>query len=321
MPVPPATLTELERLPAKVERLLVDGTPKEVLACRITVAGLRKMAHDANLAFDTQLRCSAGRQLLDHRLGEMCAQYLRRGHPKKVAGGDHLGLTDIVKNKSQSSRCQQIAKIPISEVRRYHQHCFKQQVEISDQGLSEFVNRPDEWHKKLWGRNPGYPSPTGTREWYTPKEAFDAMGVTFDLDVCSPGREVVPWIPAKKHYTKLEDGLKQPWYGCVWMNPPFGLRHGILDWINKFIEHQNGVALVPDFTYTEWWQHLIRNADAVLHVSPKIHFEPQHAGGGNALGSTLVAIGPTGVRALQKAERAGRGVCCYRRRVDCSSSR
>ena len=24
-------------------------------------------------------------------------------------------------------------------------------------------------------------------EWYTPKSVFDALGVGFDLDVCSPG--------------------------------------------------------------------------------------------------------------------------------------
>jgi hypothetical protein len=228
-----------------------------------------------------------------------------------------LRLKDIVRNKSQSSRCQDIAKVPIEEVRQYHQHCFKHQIEITDTGLYEWVSRPAqgaldyhrsvEWHKK-------FTSPTATGEWYTPQEVFDAMAIEFDIDVASPGRKVVPWIPAKKHYTKRDDGLKQPWYGCVWANPHFGLRHGILDWINKFIEHGDGVALVPDYTSAGWWQHLVGNADAVLHVSPKIKFEPQH-GGGNALGSTLVAIGPTGVRALQNAERAGRGVCCYRRRV------
>jgi DNA N-6-adenine-methyltransferase (Dam) len=312
----------LERLPALVERLLAEGTPKEIRASRLSVETLRRMAKEAQLGFEAELRCAAARQLLDHRLGEMCQHFLRRGRPKKVADGDHLRLTDIVKNKTQSSRCQEIAKVPISEARRYHQHCLKHQIEITDAGLFEFVNEPGqsalkwhrsgEWHKEQWAKNPGYPSPTATGEWYTPKELFDAMGIEFAIDVASPGRKVVPWIPAKKHYTKRHNGLKQPWYGCIWMNPQFGVRHGIVHWINKFIEHGDGVALVPDFTSTEWWQHLVRHADAVLHVSPKIQFEPQH-GGGNALGSTLVAIGPTGVRALQNTERAGRGVCLLRR--------
>ncbi len=41
-----------------------------------------------------------------------------------------------------------------------------------------------------------------SNEWYTPPRVFDAMpGVAFDLDVASPGREIVPWIPAREHIT------------------------------------------------------------------------------------------------------------------------
>src|ERR1051326_2387145 len=91
----PALLTLLERLPALVERLLVEGTPKEIRASRIVVGTLRKMAKEAQLGFEAELRCAAARQLLDHRLGEMCQHFLRRGRPKKVVDGDHLRLTDI----------------------------------------------------------------------------------------------------------------------------------------------------------------------------------------------------------------------------------
>ena len=194
----PALLTELERLPAIVERLLVEGTPKEIRALRISAQMLRRMAKEAQLAFEAELRCAAARQLLDHRLGEMCRRFLRRGRPKKVADGDHLRLTDIVKNKTQSSRCQEIAKVPISEARRYHQHCFKHQIEITDAGLYEWVNRPAQgalnWHRPVdWHAEPNNPSPTATGEWYAPQEIFDAMGIVFDIDVASPGRNVVPW--------------------------------------------------------------------------------------------------------------------------------
>src|SRR5207248_10808684 len=102
--------TELERLLAKIVRLLVDGTPEEIRASRISVETLRRMAKEAQLGFEAELRCAAARQLLDHRLGQMCARFLRRGRPKKVADGDHLRLTDIVKNKTQSSRCRKSRK-------------------------------------------------------------------------------------------------------------------------------------------------------------------------------------------------------------------
>jgi hypothetical protein len=54
------------------------------------------------------------------------------------------------------------------------------------------------------------------------EKVFTAMGVEFDMGVASPGRDNVPWIPAKQHLTHAEDGLTTPWHGFVWCNPPYG---------------------------------------------------------------------------------------------------
>jgi hypothetical protein len=157
---------------------------------------------------------------------------------------------------------------------------------------------------------------TTSTEWLTPKEIFDALAVEFEVDVCSPGRRFTPWIPATTFYTKRDDGLKQLWRGFVWLNPPYGKRNNVMAWIEKFVSHGDGVALVPDFTSTEWWQYLTGNADAILFTKPKVQFLPRSGeGGGNALGSTLVAIGKKGVQALRNAECNGRGICFYRRRI------
>ena len=37
-------------------------------------------------------------------------------------------------------------------------------------------------------------------EWYTPPEVFDALGVHFDLDPCSPGAGK-SFVPADRHLT------------------------------------------------------------------------------------------------------------------------
>lgn len=71
-----------------------------------------------------------------------------------------------------------------------------------------------------------------TDEWYTPPAIFKALGMTFDLDPCSPGRD--HWVPAKQIYTKEDDGLKRPWHGTVFMNPPFGGRNGHVPWLRGF---------------------------------------------------------------------------------------
>src|SRR6476659_5615033 len=52
-----------------------------------------------------------------------------------------------------------------------------------------------------------------TDDWYTPPDIFDALGLIFDLDPCSPGP--AHWVPARKIYTKEDDGLVQPWSGTV----------------------------------------------------------------------------------------------------------
>lgn len=148
-------------------------------------------------------------------------------------------------------------------------------------------------------------------EWYTPPYVFDAMGARFDMDVASPGRDVVPWVPATMHCTG--SSLKIGWGGFVWMNPPFGGRNGIIPWLDKFFAHGDGVALTPDRTSAPWWQDAARKADAILFVSPKIRFIPGEGAKASApaQGTTLMAAGPRGVQALMSASLNGLGYLSF----------
>ena len=146
-----------------------------------------------------------------------------------------------------------------------------------------------------------------TDEWYTTAHVFEAMSCQFDLDVASPGHEVVPWIPAAQCLT--HGGLERPWEGFVWMNPPFGARNGLIPWLDRFSRHAYGVALVPDRTSAPWWQTFAPRMNALLFVSPKIRFigvdgEP---GKSPAQGTTLMALGEKGVTALREATINGLG--------------
>jgi len=147
-----------------------------------------------------------------------------------------------------------------------------------------------------------------TDEWYTPPEIFRAMGAVFDLDVASPGRDVVPWVPAVEHLTA--GSLEAEWRGFVWMNPPFGPRNGIVPWLEKFIAYRNGVCLVPDRTSAPWWQAWAVRMELILFVSPKPRFvnatgEP---GPSPPNGVCLGALGAHGVAALRRARSFGLGV-------------
>lgn len=114
------------------------------------------------------------------------------------------------------------------------------------------------------------PSIGATDDWFTPPEIFDALGVTFDLDPCSPGRG--HWVPARSIYTKDDDGLAQAWHGLVWMNPPFGGRNGHVPWLKKFFAHGNGIGLARAYTSSGWWHDWMPKADAIVFPRGKTKF-------------------------------------------------
>lgn len=146
-----------------------------------------------------------------------------------------------------------------------------------------------------------------TDEWYTPPRVFEALAAEFDLDVASPGEAVVPWIPARWHFTN--GGLDTRWGGFVWMNAPFGGRNGLVPWLERFFAHANGIALVPDRTSAPWWQDYAPRSDSILFVRTKLKFigADGKPGDSPAQGTTLLASGPQAVAALNRAEGAGLG--------------
>ena len=98
---------------------------------------------------------------------------------------------------------------------------------------------------------------------YTPPWIFDELGITFDLDVAAPDGGV-PWIPAKRFYTKADDGLAQPWYGVVWCNPPFSKT---TPWMDRMIDHRNGVFLGALNSNTKWVKDAIESCDVFSMVA------------------------------------------------------
>jgi hypothetical protein len=108
-----------------------------------------------------------------------------------------------------------------------------------------------------------------SHEWYTPPWVFERLGLEFDLDPASPPLGL-DWVPAKNYYCKLEDGLAQPWYGRVWLNPPYG--PNTKPWIEKMAEHGNGVALVFARTDVAWFHDNVPNATAICFLRKRLCF-------------------------------------------------
>lgn len=135
-------------------------------------------------------------------------------------------------------------------------------------------------------------------DYYTPKWIFEKLGLIFDLDVCAPEKGV-PWLPTLSHYCKEQDGLKQDWFGLVWMNPPFSNQR---PWIEKFIQHQNGLALLPwyrSLSLTSMWN----TVDAVTMLPPNLKFEHKTEGTKSIFSSCgLFAFGLEATEALKRLD-------------------
>jgi hypothetical protein len=123
-------------------------------------------------------------------------------------------------------------------------------------------------------------------EWYTPPELFDALGLSFDLDVCAPPGGL-PWIPAKRSLSRADDGLSVQWHGRVWMNPPYG--PGIERWMQKLATHGDGLAFVHARTGTAWWREAVSAATAVCFVADSVRFI-RGATGNRPAGSSPMAL-------------------------------
>ena len=139
-----------------------------------------------------------------------------------------------------------------------------------------------------------------TDEWLTPPEIFRALG-EFDLDPCSPVNP--PWQIAVKTYSSVDDGLLQPWFGRIWMNPPYGPETG--KWLKKLADHGNGIALIFARTETEmFFSQVWERANAVFFFRGRLYFytvdgvKAKHNSGGP---SALIAYGENNVEAIERS--------------------
>lgn len=131
------------------------------------------------------------------------------------------------------------------------------------------------------------------------------LDVEFDLDPAHPpGPSAVP-----AYNTYSSEGLERPWFGFVWLNPPFGGRNALEPWLDKFFDHGQGIALTPDRTSAPWFRKAWGRAHRVLFL-PKVRFlRPDGTPGVSPPnGTALWAAGDKASAALGRAARNGLGI-------------
>ncbi len=117
-------------------------------------------------------------------------------------------------------------------------------------------------------------------DWHTPHEFLERLYTVFgefDLDPCSPTRKknAAP-VKAKVRYTVEDDGLGLPWFGTVFLNPPYGRTLG--HWTMKAKEEvakgnaKIVVALLPARTDTSYWHRDIARSAHVFFLQGRLRF-------------------------------------------------
>ena len=141
-------------------------------------------------------------------------------------------------------------------------------------------------------------SESTTDTWLTPKWILDALG-QFDLDPCA-APSPRPWSSAKRHYEvgKGQDGLRLPWAGRVWLNPPYSSAD---PWVAKMHAHGDGVMCVAvRGEVRRWMEHIWSGADRILLLAPRTTFMTIDGKGtyGNVNQTALVAYGKSNAAVL-----------------------
>ena len=130
----------------------------------------------------------------------------------------------------------------------------------------------------------------------TPRAILDSLG-EFDLDPCAADPR--PWDCARVNYTKADNGLVLPWFGRIWLNPPFD-RRVVGAFIARMAAHGRGVALLHARTDTAWFQPIWDAATALRFLRGRVVFRkedgsPQTTGSGRVANSgapvVLIAFG------------------------------
>ena len=140
--------------------------------------------------------------------------------------------------------------------------------------------------------------------WLTPPHIVEALG-HFDLDPCgAPGHRL-----AEITYL-LEwgnDGLRDPWFGRVFLNPPYGKEAE--PFLERLADHGCGTALIFARTETQSFHRLVwGRATAILFLKGRLSF--LDAGGVRAKSnagapSCLIAYGEADAQKLIESGLAG----------------
>lgn len=128
-------------------------------------------------------------------------------------------------------------------------------------------------------RRPHVTHNSGNSEWCTPPEIIESARTAMRSIDCDPASsaDANATVKAHEYFTADDDGLKQTWFGNVWLNPPYAQ-----PLISRFAnavatkfgtgEIDQACVLVNNATETEWFSTLASNASAICFPTSRLKF-------------------------------------------------
>lgn len=145
-----------------------------------------------------------------------------------------------------------------------------------------------------------------TDSWCTDKLVIE-VARTFlgDIDI-DPATNLYAqeFIRAKHFYTKETNGLTKPWYGRLWLNPPYSMPL-IKQFTDKLIQQVDagnvteGMILVNSASDTQWCQALMMRYPVAFSRRRLQFTHPDYVGTQNRVGQALFYVGGTPARAIE----------------------
>jgi DNA N-6-adenine-methyltransferase (Dam) len=155
-----------------------------------------------------------------------------------------------------------------------------------------------------------------SNEWYTSKPYIEAArtvmnGIDLDPASCELANRTVK---ANRYYTKDDNGLTLPWYGNVWLNPPYGRIYGTegtTSFVSKLIQEykqgtvQQAIILTMMGMYASWFFRLLEYLVCFLEEKP-VFYRPDGTNGKLGFAACCTYLGPNESAFIEHFSKFGR---------------
>ena len=271
------TFTRSE-LPATIDDLskfVLIGRDK-LQAVRAEIAAIKKVGLASEVLEQKRAEAQEIAELVtlsEMRMGEMLREL-----PKAQGQRNDLQLSNTSETKLDILEDIGISKITANRFEQMAAH-----PEIVEQAIAEarenddIVSRASVLRKIQEAKKPHVSFNSGENEWYTPPEYIEAArAVMGSIDLDPATSDIAnKTVQASHYYTVEMNGLEKPWFGNIWMNPPYSS-----DKIGAFIDklvierpnYDSAIVLVNNATETAWFTKMIGIASAVCFPHGRIKF-------------------------------------------------